>query len=182
MSVVEAATTVVPAGVWTVDPNHSHVEFAVKHLGFATIKGRVTSFAGTLTGGERPSLEGTLDLTTLTTFAPDRDAHLAGPDFFDTSRHPEARLVSTAWRRSGDGIAIEAELTLRGVTRPVELTARLTGEGEDPWGNQRIGLELEGTIDRLEWGIAWNAPVPGGGLLLANEVALSASFSLVKAS
>lgn len=181
MSALEQLATTVPTGTWTVDPDHSHVEFAITHLGFATIKGRVTSFSGSLTGGEQPRLEGTLELTSLTTHAADRDGHLRTPDFFDTEQYPQGSFVSTAFEQVGDGFRVVGDLTLRGVTQPVELQAVLTGEAEDPWGNERIGLDLTGTIDRQRWGIAWNTPVPGGGLLLADDVRLAASFSLVKA-
>jgi polyisoprenoid-binding protein YceI len=180
MSVVVPAPTALPTGTWTVDPSHSHVEFAITHLGFATVKGRVASFSGTLVGGEQPRLEGTLDLTSLTTFSADRDAHLKAPDFFDTERYPEGRFVAASFEPAGDVLVVRGDLTLRGVTEPVELTAVVTGAGEDPWGNERIGLELEGTIERAKWGIDWNAPTPGGGLLLGGDVRLSASFSLVR--
>jgi polyisoprenoid-binding protein YceI len=181
VSITEQAVAV-PVGTWTIDPVHSHVEFAVKHLGFATVKGFVPRFTGSLVGGAEPRLEGTLELASVTTNAPDRDEHLRSPDFFDVEQYPEGRLESTRIAVDGDTLRIDAELTLRGETRTVEFMGTLTGEAEDPWGNQRIGLDLEGTIDRSDWGISFNAPLPGGGLLLGNDIALTASFSLIKES
>ena len=180
MSALAPSPTVVPTGTWAVDPSHSHVEFSITHLGFATVKGRVASFSGTLVGGEEPRLDGTLDLTSLTTFSADRDGHLKTPDFFDTERYPEGRFVATSFEPAGDTLLVRGDLTLRGVTEPVELTGVVTGGGEDPWGNERIGVALAGVIERAKWGIDWNAPVPGGGLLLGAEVRLAASFSLVR--
>ena len=176
MSVLE---TVLPAGTWNVDPAHTTVEFAVRHMGLATIKGRAAGFSGSLVDGR---LEGEVDASTITTHEADRDAHLASPDFFDVERHPRLRLVTTEIERDGDELVARAALTVRGVTRPVELRGRVTGQGVDPWGNERVGIELEGTIDRSEFGLKWNAPLPGGGFLLEDDVKLFISVSAVKAA
>lgn len=181
MSAVETPAATV-SGTWTVDPAHSHVEFAAKHLGFATVKGRAQVFSGTFAAGETAALEGTVDLASVTTHEPDRDVHLRSPDFFDVARFPEARLVSTAVALDGDAVAVEGELTLKGTTRPVSLRGSLTGAGADPWGNERLGLELEGTIDRREFGVDWNQPLPGGGLLVSNEVRLGVALSVIRAA
>ena len=103
------------------------------------------------------------------------------PDFFDADRYPELRFVSTAIAAHGDGLVVDGELTIKGVTRPVSLSGALHGPATDPWGNERIGIDLAGTIDRNEFGVSWNAPLPGGGFLLPDRVDLSASFSAVKA-
>lgn len=176
MSVLE---TVLPAGTWNVDPAHTTVEFAVRHMGLATIKGRAAGFSGSLVDGR---LEGEVDASTITTHEADRDAHLASPDFFDVERHPRLRLVTTEIERDGDELVARAALTVRAVTRPVELRGRVTGRGVDPWGNERVGIELEGTIDRSEFGLKWNAPLPGGGFLLEDDVKLFISVSAVKAA
>jgi polyisoprenoid-binding protein YceI len=178
----ESPATVIPAGTWAIDPSHSTVEFQIKHLGLATVKGRAPVVSGEITGGEAPAISGTVDVTSLTTFDEQRDGHLQSPDFFDAARYPELRFESTAVRARGDELVVEGELTIRGVTKPVTLTGAVVGTGSDPWGNERVGIDLETSIDRTEWGLAWNAPLPDGGFLLPNEVKLTASFSAVKAA
>ena len=181
-AVAEQSTTVIPAGEWAIDPVWSSLEFEVKKLGLMTVKGRVPGFTGTIRGGEAPSVEGVVDATSITTFDETRDGHLQSPDFFDTARYPELRFVSTAVSGSDDELVVEGDLTIRGVTKPVVLTGQYVGAGSDPWGNDRIGLELTTTVDRTEFGLQWNAPLPGGGFLLPSEVVLKAIFAAVKAS
>ena len=176
------ASAALPAGTWTIDPAHSTLEFAVRHLGVATVTGRATQLDGTIVGGAEPAIEGTVPVAGLTTFDETRDGHLLSPDFFDADRHPELRFAARSVEAAGEGLVVAGDLTLRGVTRPVRLTGRLHGPATDPWGNERIGLELEGEIDRKEFGISWNAPLPGGGFLLSDTVRLGASFSAVKAA
>lgn len=176
MSTIEQ--TLIPAGTWTADPAHSSVEFAIKHMKIVTVRGFFGEFQATVTGGEEPRVEGSIAVTSVNTRDPQRDGHLQSPDFFDAERHPEATIVS---REVVPG-RITADLTLRGVTRPVEFEAEVIEGGSDPWGNQRIGLELSATVDRREFGIDWNAPLPDGGLLLDDTVTLHADLSLVKQS
>jgi polyisoprenoid-binding protein YceI len=180
MSSVAEQTTLIPAGTWDIDPAHSSVEFQVKHLGIATVKGRAPVVRGTIEGGERPSIEGTVDVTSFTTFDETRDDHLRSPDFFDAERYPELRFESTVVELRDQALVVTGNLTIKGDTKPVELRGSFAGSGVDPWGNERIGLDLEGTIDRNEWGVSWNAPLPGGGFLLPDTVKLAASFSAVK--
>jgi polyisoprenoid-binding protein YceI len=183
MSIVaEEAATRIPAGEWSIDPVWSSLEFEVRKLGLMTVKGRVPGFTGSIRGGADPSIAGTVDVSTITTFDETRDAHLQSPDFFDTQRYPELRFESTAIENDGDGVVVHGDLTVRGVTKPVELRGRYAGAGMDPFGNERIGVELAGTIDRTDYGLVWNAPLPGGGFLLPNDVVLRASFAAVKAS
>ena len=111
-----------------------------------------------------------------------RDAHLQSPDFFDAERYPELRFESTRVEARGNQLIVDGELTIKGVATPVELRGHYEGAGTDPLGNERIALELSGTIDRTDFGLDWNAPVPGGGLLLPNEVVLTASFAAVRAA
>ena len=177
----ETPATVVPAGTWSIDPAHSTVEFLIKHLGLATVKGRAVDVEGTIRGGEQPSIEGTVGVAGITTHDETRDGHLQSPDFFDAARYPELRFQSTSVASDGDELLVEGDLTIKGVTKPIELRGRFVGAGIDPWGNDRIGIDLAGVIDRTEWGVDWNAPLPGGGFLLPNDVELRASFSAVKA-
>jgi polyisoprenoid-binding protein YceI len=182
VTVVSDPVTIIPAGTWNIDPVWSSVEFAVRKLALTTIKGRAGSVTGVITGGESPTIEGTVEAASITTFDEQRDAHLASPDFFDVARYPELRFVSTGVRQEGDEVVVRGELTIKGATRPVELRGELTGPANDPWGNERIGLELHATVDRTEFGLQWNAPLPGGGFLLPDDIELSAIFAAVKAA
>ncbi len=176
MSVLQ---TILPTGTWNVDPAHTTVEFAVKHMGLATVKGRAGAFEATLVDGR---LDGEVEAASITTHEADRDVHLASPDFFDADRHPRLRFATREIQQDGDELVVVADLTIKATTRPVELRGRVTGHGVDPWGNERVGIDLDGTIDRSEFGLKWNAPLPGGGFLLDDDVRLSLSISAVKAA
>ena len=178
----ETQAGVIPAGTWAIDPVWSSLEFEVKKLGLMTVKGRVPGFAGTIHGGENPSIEGTVDPSSITTFDETRDGHLQSPDFFDTQRYPELRFTSRSIEARDDELVVEGDLTIKGITKAVVLAGRYIGAADDPVGNERIGLELEGTIDRTDFGLEWNAPLPGGGYLLPNEVVLRATFAAVRAA
>ena len=182
MSIVADKTaTKIPSGTWSIDPVWSALEFEVQKLGLINVKGRVLGFTGTIRGGEQPSIEGTVDVSSITTFDETRDTHIQAPDFFDVARYPELRVESTSVEIDGNELVVQGDLTIKGVTKPVELRGSFLGTGTDPMGNERIALELSGTIDRTDFGLNWNAPLPGGGFLLPNEVVLKASFAAVKA-
>jgi polyisoprenoid-binding protein YceI len=180
--VSDTSATLIPTGTWSIDPVWSALEFEVKKLGLMTVKGRVPGFSGTIEGGESPSISGSVDASTITTFDETRDGHVQSPDFFDTERYPELRFESTAVEIKGDELVVEGDLTIKGITKPVTLEGRYVGAGVDPYGNDRIGLQLEGTVDRRDFGLEWNAPLPGGGFLLPNEVVLKANFAAVRAA
>jgi len=110
----------IPAGEWEIDPVWSALEFEVRKLGLVAIKGRVPGFTGTIVGGDEPSVSGAVNATSITTFDETRDGHLQSPDFFDTQRHPELRFVSTSVEQDGDEVVVHGDLTIRGVTQPVE--------------------------------------------------------------
>ncbi len=167
---------IVPAGTWEADPAHSQVDFAVKHMGISTVRGTFPDVSATLVGGEAPTLAGSIRVASVSTKDENRDAHLRSPDFFDAERHPEASFEATFISPE----RVVGQLTLKGVTREVELRATFTGPDTDPWGSERLGLELEGSLDRRDYGISWNTPLPSGGLLLEDEVKLLASLSFVK--
>jgi polyisoprenoid-binding protein YceI len=180
--VADEKAVVIPSGTWEIDPVWSALEFDVRKLGLVTIKGRVPGFTGTIVGGETPTITGAVDATTITTFDETRDGHLQSPDFFDTQRYPELRFESTSVEADGSELVVQGDLTIKSVTKPVELRGSYAGSGTDPWGSERIGLELEGTVDRTAFGLEWNAPLPGGGFLLPNDVALKATFAAVRKS
>ena len=176
-----STTDRIPAGTYNLDPSHASVGFAVRHMGIATVRGAFQRFQGTLDAtGEIPLLSGVVEVPSISTGDEQRDAHLTAPDFFDVERHPEISFHSTAIEPSDDGkVRLAGEITIKGVTKPIELTGTLEG-GSDPWGNERIGLEVEGVIDRREFDLSWNQPLPSGGLLVANEVKLLVSAEAVK--
>ncbi len=179
--VADTSATVIPTGTWSIDPVWSSLEFEIKKLSLMTVKGRIPGFSGTIEGGEAPSITGSVDASTITTFDDTRDGHLQSPEFFDTERYPELRFASTAVATKGDELIVEGDLTIKGVTKPIELTGSFVGAGVDPYGNDRIGIELAGAVDRTDFGLNWNAPLPGGDFLLPNEVVLRANLAAVKA-
>jgi polyisoprenoid-binding protein YceI len=176
MSVIQAPEQIVPTGTWKADPVHSTLEFAVRHMLIATVKGRFHDFDAVLEGGESPSLSGAIRTDSVDTQDEQRDLHLTSPDFFDPQRFPEATFVAT---HVAPG-TIVGELTLKGVARAIELEASFSGVVADPYGNDRIGLDLETSIDRRDFGLDWNMPLPQGGIGVDNIVKLSASFSFVR--
>jgi polyisoprenoid-binding protein YceI len=178
----QTETTAIPTGTWRIDPVWSALEFEVKKLGIAAVKGRALGFEGSIEGGSAPTLEGVADATSLTTFDETRDGHLQSPDFFDTERYPSIRFRSTSVESRGEELVVHGDLTIKNETRPVELRGSLVGTGVDPTGNDRIAVALSGTIDRTDFGLDWNAPLPGGGLLLPNEVRVDATFAAVRAA
>lgn len=178
------ATTLVPTGTYSVDPSHSRVEFAVKHLGIATVKGSFGSFEGTLElDGDLSSARayGTVDAASLDTGDDKRDAHLRSPDFFETERHSQLSFSSTAIRPlDEDRFEIVGDLTIRGVTREIVLRAELQGVETDPWGNERAALEVRGELNRGDFGLTWNQVLGSGNLLVSEKVKLALDISAVK--
>lgn len=173
----------VPTGVYNLDPTHASVGFAVRHLGISTVRGSFQRFRGTFDAtGDAPVLQGVVEVASINTGDEQRDAHLAAPDFFDAEREPEISFHSTGAEAPEEGkVRLNGEITIKGITKPIELTGTIDG-GEDPWGNQRIGLDLEGTIDRREFDLTFNQTLPNGALLIGNEVKLLVSAEAVKAA
>jgi polyisoprenoid-binding protein YceI len=172
---LEPQQTQIPAGSWQADPVHSSVGFAVKYLGVASFGGEVKSFEASLVDGR---LAGKAQVASIEVKDENLYAHLQAPDFFDAQRHPELSFAGT---HAGNG-RFEGELTIKGITKWVTLEGAVTGPVTDPYGNERYGLALTAVIDRTAFGLDWNAPLPGGGFALANDVTLKAELSLVKAA
>jgi len=179
-----ATTTLIPTGTWTVDPAHSTVGFAVKHLGIATVRGRFEKFEGTLEIGDDLSQArayGTAQVDSINTDEPARDEHLRSADFFGAESNPELRFESTAIRPlDEDTFEIEGDLTLNGVTNRVTLTADFQGAETDPWGNERVGIEVIGQIKRGDWNMTFNQALGSGNLLVGEKVTLNLDISAVK--
>ena len=174
----------IPAGTYNVDPAHSNVGFEVRHMGIATVRGAFRKFQGTLDAtGAAPVLSGTVEVASVDTNDLQRDGHLASPDFFDAENYPQITFTSTAGEAlDGGQVRLNGEITIKGITKPLELTGAIVEGGTDPWGNERIGLELSGAIDRREFDLKWNQTLPNGNLLVSNEVKLLVGVSAVKAA
>jgi polyisoprenoid-binding protein YceI len=173
--------TIAPAGSWSLDPVHSRVDFEVSYLA-GTFKGEFHEIQAALTvDGERASLDGTAKVASVDVKDENLSAHLQSPDFFDAERHPELRFAAQDIRLGGDGnVAVDGELTIKGVTKPVGLTGTVTAPIADPYGNERIGLTLSTKIDRTDFGLNWNNPLPSGEPSLANDVTILAELQFVK--
>lgn len=176
-------TTAVPVGTWTSDPVHSSFGFSVKHMVVATFRGTLADFDATLTGAEDGTarLEAAGRVNSVVTPDENLTGHIQSPDFFDAERFPEVRYVSTSITREGEKLVVEGELSLKGTTKPLQLTGSLVGPVVGMAGTEAIGVELEGVIDRTEYGLDWNAPLPTGGFAVGNDVKLTAHLELGKA-
>jgi polyisoprenoid-binding protein YceI len=183
MSVTTISPDTIPAGAYSVDQAHSNVSFEVRHMGIATVRGSFQSFDGKIEASDSVVLEGTVAVDSVNTGDENRDGHLKAPDFFDVAQYPQITFHSTgADSTDGGQVVLNGEIAIKGITKPLELTGTIAENGQDPWGNERIGLELEGTIDRREFDLKWNQTLPNGNLLVANDVKLLVSVSAVKAS
>ncbi len=176
-------TTSLPTGTWRVDPVHSSVEFQVKHLGIATVKGQFTEFEGTLeVGPEGASAYGTVKTASVNTREPQRDEHLRSADFFEVDRYPEIGFRSTAIRPTGeDEFEIDGDLSIHGITRPVTLKGTLEGiEPEDHQGNTRVGVSATGQINRSDFEMRFNAALGSGNVVVSDKVKILVDVSAVK--
>jgi polyisoprenoid-binding protein YceI len=184
MSVTESTKQFAPAGTWAADPVHSNVSFEVEYAGVNAFRGGFKEFTAVLTaGGDEASLEGSAKVASVDVKDEQLNGHLQNPDFFDGERFPEIAFRATELRRLEDGrVEGKGELTIKGVTKPIELTGKIAAEPvTDPFGRERLGLALETSIDRNHYGVSWNAPnQSGGGNYLADDVKLIAELAFVK--
>jgi polyisoprenoid-binding protein YceI len=186
MSTTTSIPTSIPTGTWSVDPAHSTVGFAVKHMGIATVRGEFTEFAGTLEIGDDLSgarVYGTVQAASVDTSEAQRDEHLRSPDFFDAAQYPELRFESTAIEALDDEeFRITGQLTIHGVTNEIVLHAEVQGTDIDPWGNERVGLEVTGQLSRSDYGMKFNQALGSGNMLVGDKVKLALDISAVKQS
>lgn len=170
---------------WNLDPTHSAIEFSVKHLGIATVKGRFRAFTASVTAGpdgKLSKIDATIDANSIDTGVEQRDGHLRSPDFFDVATYPEIRFTSTGIKAGGSGESmITGDLTLHGVTKPVSFTLEQSGITRDPWGNQRIAGTATGKLNRKDWGLTWNQTLELGGVLVSEEVKFTLEIQVVAA-
>jgi polyisoprenoid-binding protein YceI len=173
---------------WTIDPAHTSIEFAVKHMMFTTVRGRFKDFSGTIEADEqnpdRSRVTVEIKASSLDTGNADRDAHLRSADFLDVENHPtitfRSKRVEGAMKKEGDRFRMTGDLTIRGTTIEVTLDCQYEGTGKDPWGGIRAGSRAEGRIDRRDWGLKWNQALETGGILVANEVRLEVEVQAVR--
>jgi polyisoprenoid-binding protein YceI len=179
-------STSLPTGTWNVDPAHSKVGFAVKHMGIATVRGEFTEFAGTLEIAEDLSSAkayGTVSAGSVDTNEPQRDAHLRSGDFFDVEQYPELRFESTSIEALDDEeYRITGQLTIHGVTNEIVLHADVQGTDIDPWGNERVGLEITGQLSRGDYDMKFNQALGSGNMLVADTIKLALDISAVRAA
>ena len=177
--------TATAKATWKIDPSHTSVELAVKHMVVTTQKGLFSRVSGTIVLDEtdltQSSVEAEIDAASIDTRWPDRDAHLRSADFLDVEHYPTITFKSTRLESAGgDRFKVYGDLTIRGVTREVVLDAELNGIGKDPWGGTRAGFSATGKINRKDWGMTWNGTLEAGGLLVGDEVKVSLDIEAVK--
>jgi polyisoprenoid-binding protein YceI len=174
-------TTLAPAGTWRLDPVHSTVGFEIAYLA-GIFKGEFREVESTLEiadGGA--SLSGAAKVASVDVKDENLAAHLQSPDFFDAERHPELRFTAERISLDGDTVSVDGEITLKGVAKAVTVTGTATPALDDPYGTERVGFALGATVDRTQFGIDWNMPLPTGGPALANDVTIVADLQFVKA-
>ena len=183
-STTTSASAAGTSAAWQLDPAHTHVEFSVKHLMLARVKGRFAGVTGTVEMGADPSAS-TVDVVigaaSIDTREAKRDAHLRSADFFDVERFPTIAFRSRDVRPTGAGdFSVVGDLTIRDVTREVTLEVTDEGRGTDPWGGERAGFSATAEIDRRDFGLTWNQALEAGGVLVGNEIRISLEVELVK--
>ena len=170
-------------GTYAIDASHSAVDFAVRHLGLAKVRGHFSAFDGVIEIADRPEeskVTVDVDLASIDTREPNRDEHLRTNEFFDVTNHPTMSFRSTRVTGSGTNWTVEGDMTLKGVTNPLTLDVTFEGAGSDPWGGQRIAFSASGEIDRERWGVNWNQALETGGFVIGKKVKLELEVEAVR--
>jgi polyisoprenoid-binding protein YceI len=170
---------------WVLDATHSSVDFSVRHMMIANVKGSFNKFDATIeadpTDLTTAEIEFSVDTASVDTRNQDRNAHLVSADFFDVENHPAMTFKATNIEKTDEGeYNVTGDLTLRGVTKPETFAVTFEGQGKDPWGNEKVGFTAEGTISRSEYGLVWNAALETGGVLVADKVKISLQIQAAK--
>lgn len=180
MSTDTITTQQIPAGNWALDPVHSSINFAIAHNGLITFRSGFESYEARLTGGEQPRLEGTVEVASIDIDEETLKGHLLSPEFFDVQRFPQLRFASSEVSVSEDGsLRVVGELEIHGERREVEASGRFAHLGEDAYGKTRVGLSIETTVDRRDFGLDWQAQLPSGGDVLDYAVTINVDLELV---
>jgi polyisoprenoid-binding protein YceI len=172
------------AGTWDIDPVHSEVSFLVRHMVVSKVRGRFNAFGGTIVTADDPaesSVQATIEASSIDTNQEQRDAHIRSADFLDAEHFPTLSFRSTAVRPTGNGYDVDGELTIRGVTKPVTLEVEVNGFSPDPYGGTRAGFSAKTEINRQDFGVSYNGPIPGAdnAMVLSDKVALSLELEAV---
>lgn len=169
---------------WKVDKIHSKMGFAARHMVIAEVEGQFKEFDIKVDSGEDftdSNIEVTIKTASIDTGNSERDNHLRSPDFFDTENHPEIKFISTSFKKITDeAYRVKGDLTIRGISKPVELDVTYGGKVKDPWGNERAGFQVEGKLDRFDYELRWNAFMETGGAVVGKIIRLNCHVELIK--
>jgi polyisoprenoid-binding protein YceI len=165
-------------GTWAIDPVHSEVSFTVRHMMVSKVRGRFDTFEGTIVTAEDPLasvVTASVDLSSINTGQEQRDAHIRSADFFEVEKHTHMTFVSTGIRPDGSDFLLDGDLTLKGVTKPVTFKLEISGFGPDAYGGTRAGFSATTEINRMDYGVTFNGPIPGvpGGVAVSEKVTIS---------
>ncbi|MEJ8280744.1 YceI family protein [Pseudonocardia spirodelae] len=169
-------------GTWDIDPVHSDVSFVVRHMMVSKVRGRFEKVAGELVTGETlegSSVSATIDASSITTGNDQRDGHIRSADFFEVEKYPEWTFRSTGIAAKGDEYVLAGDLTIKGVTKPVELELEINGFGPDAWGGTRAGFSATTTIKRSDFGVDIEMPLDGGGVVVSEKVGIELEIQAV---
>jgi polyisoprenoid-binding protein YceI len=164
------------AGTWDIDPVHSDVSFSVRHMMVSKVRGRFATFSGEIVTGEDvtgSSVSATIDATSIDTNNDQRNGHIRSADFFDVENHPTWNFTSGAVRADGEDLVIDGNLTIKGVTKPVQLTVEVNGFGPDAFGGTRAGFTASTSINRSDFGVDIAMPMDGGGVVVGEKVQIT---------
>ena len=172
---------------WSIDPTHTHLGFGVRHLMISTVKGRFAGIEGAVSleneSATKARIDVTIDAASIDTGVAQRDDHLRSPDFFDVARFPALTFKGRRIERTGkDALRVTGDLTIRDVTREVQLDVLELGRVRDPWGGERAGYSASARINRRDFGLTWNQALETGGFVVGDEVAITLEAELVRAS
>ena len=169
---------------WTIDTAHTTVGFMARHMGLSKVRGQFTSFRGEVDGDPSDITTAKarfeVDMGSIESGSPDRDAHLKSADFFDVEKYPTMTFVSKAVKNDGGTYKVAGDLTIKDVTKEVELEYEHGGDLQDPFGNRKIGGSLTGSIKRSEWGLNWNVPLDSGGWLVSDKIVLEIDLQVAE--
>ncbi len=170
---------------WAIDPTHSEVGFKVKHMMFTNVSGKFNIYDATITTEnddfQDAEFEFSAAIDSVDTGNADRDKHLKSADFFDGENNPKLTFRSSSFiKKEGENYQLSGDLTLNGTTNFVQLPVEFSGIMKDPWGNEKVGLNISGKINRKDWGLTWNSALETGGVLVSDEVRLNIALQLVK--
>ncbi|HEY2642049.1 MAG TPA: YceI family protein [Streptosporangiaceae bacterium] len=182
MSAEAAELTGYVAGTWDIDPVHSHIGFVARHLMVSKVRGNFNTFEGQIITAQNPlesSAVATIDTASLETNHAQRNEDVRGENFIDAANYPAMTYKTTSIRPDGDDYVVTGDLTIKGVTKPVELKVEVNGFGPDPYGGTRAGFSATGEINRTDYGITANMVLPTGGVMVSEKIQLTLEVEAV---